>query len=82
MRTGLHCNTVRDPQKILNYYRRSQAGQIKVMEFEAPLLNELKALGVTIIGRLYVDRQSLGGSEASRFIRDLIAKAREFPQVD
>ena len=82
MRTGLHCNTVRDPQKILDYYRRSQSGQIKVMEFEAPLLNELKALGVTIIGRLYVERQYLGGSEAQKFIRDLINKAREFPQVD
>jgi len=81
MRTGLHCNTVRDPQKIMDYYRRSQSRLVKVMEFEQPVVNELTAMGVTIIGRLFVDHQSLSGSEATRFIHDLIAKAREFPQI-
>jgi hypothetical protein len=82
MRTGLHCNTVRDPAKILDYYRRSHANVAKFMEFDQTLFDQLKALDVTLIGRIYTDDQQLGGSVATEFINEIIARAREYPQVD
>lgn len=32
MRTGLHCNTTRDSGKLIDYYQRSGAKVVKVME--------------------------------------------------
>jgi hypothetical protein len=82
MRTGLHCNTIRDPAKIVDYYRRSMSRTAKFLEFDTALFNELKSLDVTLIGRVYTDNQQLGGSVATRFINEVIARAREYPQVD
>lgn len=82
MRTGLHANQTRDHTKILDYYRRSGSNVFKTLTFDDALLDGLKGLGVTIIGRLHRDRQELGGSVASTFVRDLVASARRHPQVD
>ncbi len=82
MRTGLHCNTVRDPDQILDYYRRSQSRTCKMMEFNNDLMDQLKALEVTLIGRVYTDRQVLNGPESDRFIAEVIDHARRYPQVD
>ena len=82
MRTGLHANQTRDRAKILDYYRRSGATVFKTLTFDKELLDGLKAMGVTIIGRLHRDQQALGGSVASTFIRDLVAAAQRNRQVD
>jgi hypothetical protein len=82
LRTGLHCNTIRNHAKILDYYQRSQSRTAKFMEFDTGLFNQLKALGVTLIGRVFTDEQPLGGEGAERFIRELLDRAREYPMVD
>lgn len=82
MRTGLHCNTTRDQAKLLDYYQRSGANVIKVMEFDPNLLSQLKARGITIIGRVYDDDQSTAGTKSGDFIARVVQHARDFPQVD
>jgi hypothetical protein len=82
MRTGLHANTVGHRDELLDYYRRSLARTVKFLEFDGAPLDELKALGVTIIGRVYVDHQTLDDPGAQAFIDDVIAHARKYPQVD
>jgi hypothetical protein len=82
MRTGLHCNTVANPAKVLDYYRRSGARVAKFLEFDAALFDQLKAMGVTLIGRVYFDKQPLGGTAATAAINAIVARAREYPQVD
>ena len=79
MRTGLHCNTVRDPDKILDYYRRSKANVIKVLEYDRTLLTELDRMGVTIIGRAHRSPQRL---DDKGFLNELVNRAREYPMVD
>lgn len=79
MRTGLHCNTTRNQAKLLDYYRRSGARVVKVMEYDPPTLDALKALGVTIIGRRYIERADL---DNKAFIKEIAGLARGYPQVD
>lgn len=82
MRTGLHANQTGDHARILDYYRRSGSKTFKTLTFDAPLLGALKALGVTIIGRVYEDTQRLGGDDAKRFLSRVLDSARRHPQVD
>ncbi len=82
MRTGLHCNTTRDQAKLLDYYQRSGSNVVKVMEFEPSLLSQLKAMGITIIGRVYEDSQSTAGTTSGQFISRVVQYARDYPQVD
>lgn len=82
MRTGLHCNNTRDHARILDYYRRSGANVIKVLTYHNDLLGELKAMGVTIVGRLHADEQPLGGSGARAFLERMMDAAEEHPAVD
>lgn len=82
MRTGLHCNTIRDHGAILDYYSRAGSKVVKLMDFDAALLNQLRARGITIIGREYFDSQPIGGSAAKTNIQRIVNLARQFPQVD
>ncbi len=82
MRTGLHANETRDHAKILDYYRRSGSTVFKSLVFHDDLLDALKGLGVTLIGRVYTDDQQLGGSVGSEFIDRVVDHARRHPAVD
>lgn len=81
MRTGLHANDTRDHAKILDYYERSQSRVFKTLVFHDDLLAELRAMGVTVIGRVYTDRQELGGQVAKDFLRKLLDNAARHPGV-
>lgn len=82
MRTGLHCNGVHDPALIIDYYRRSGAKVAKFMTYDGALFNTLKGMGVTLIGRVFTDNQQLGGAAAREHTSEVLARAREYPQVD
>lgn len=82
MRTGLHANETRDHAKILDYYRRSGSTVFKTLVFHNDLLDALKAMGITLIGRVYTDNQQLGGSVARDFIKRVVDAAEEHPMVD
>jgi hypothetical protein len=68
---------------VLAYYQRlgpaARGTPCKVLEFNGPLFDQLKALGVVLIGRNYRSPQNLGDKD---FANDLIALAREYPQID
>lgn len=81
MRTGLHANQTRDHAKILDYYRRSGSKVFKTLTFDTPLLDALASMGVTIIGRVYEERQRLGGDDAKRFLDRVLDSARRHPRV-
>ncbi len=82
MRTGLHTNDTRDHAKILDYYRRSGAKTFKTLVYHDDLLAALKGLGVTIVGRVYTDRQELGGRAARDHLNRVLDSARQRPHVD
>lgn len=76
MKTGLHCNTTRDTEGIYRYYRESGANVIKVMTFDRPFLERMKAAGVTVIGRVYDGNQDFG-DDAKQANAEVLKKARE-----
>lgn len=83
MKTGIHANTLRDADLILEYYRRSQAPTFKAMDFDEGFFKTLKGVcpHVQIIGRVYEDNQQLGAS-GGRFNKKVVEYARAFPTVD
>lgn len=82
MRTGLHINSWRNPAQTIDYYRRSGARVAKALEFDRGGLAALKAAGVTIIGRVYREHQSLSEAEARHFNATVVDHARAYPEVD
>lgn len=80
MKTGLHLHGAGQYARIVDYYRRSGSKVVKFMNFrDIDLMNELKAMGVTIIYRLHTDDQSLGGNRAKDFTRELVSKVAGTP---
>lgn len=83
LKTGLHANSLRDADLIIEYYRRSQAPTFKAMDFDEGFFKTLKGVcpHVQIIGRVYEDNQQLGAA-GGRFNKKVVEHARTFPTVD
>jgi len=84
-RTGLQANTLTEEggqASILEYYRTSGASIFKALQFDRAFFARLKALGVTIIGRVYESNQLLDNDSQERFIGRVVDHARRFPEVD
>lgn len=82
MKTGLHCNDIHNGAQVIDYYKRTGANVFKTMEFKRDILQELKGMGVYIIGRVYFQDQPLDAAKAGRNIRKILAKRNEVPEVD
>lgn len=83
MKQGIHANSLRQADKILAYYRRTQAASFKTLVFDEAFFRELRGIvpHVKIAGRVYEDNQQLG-AEGGRYNRRIVEHARAYPSVD